>query len=180
MSRIGRVPVLIPEKVNIDIQGNLVTVKGPLGELKQTYNDRLIGLAIEDNQVVVTKKNDSKQVKALHGLYRSLINNMVVGVTQGFSKKLIINGVGYKAELKGKTLVLNLGYSHKIEMEAPEGITFEVPKITEIVVKGIDKHLVGQVAANIKAFRKVEPYHGYGVRYENEYVARKEGKTAGK
>ena len=179
MSRIGRLPVAIPEGVNVTVANNVVTVKGPLGELKQDYK-KAINIAVEDNHVVVTRTSEEKSVKALHGLYRSLVANMIEGVTKGFSKALVVKGVGYKVAVQGKKLVMNIGYSHPVEIVAPEGITIECPTLTDIVVKGIDKDLVGHVAATIKAARKVEPYHGYGIRYSTETVQLKEGKKAGK
>ena len=150
-----------------------------MGELKQDYK-KSINVAVENNEVVVTRTSEDKEVKALHGLYRALISNMVEGVTKGFSKSLTVKGVGYKVAKQGKKLVMNIGYSHPVEIEEPDGITFECPSITEIVVKGIDKDAVGQIAATIKAARKVEPYHGYGIRYTSEFVQLKEGKKAGK
>ncbi len=179
MSRIGRLPISIPQGVTVTVDNYVVTVKGPLGELKQDYN-KAINVAVENNEVVVTRTSEDKDVKAMHGLYRALINNMVEGVTKGFSKSLTVKGVGYKVAKQGKKLVMNIGYSHPVEIEEPDGITFECPSITEIVVKGIDKDAVGQIAATIKAARKVEPYHGYGIRYTNEFVQLKEGKKAGK
>ncbi len=179
MSRIGRLPIAIPQGVTVTVSDNVVTVKGPLGELKQDYK-KSINVAVENNEVVVTRTSEDKEVKALHGLYRALISNMVEGVTKGFSKSLTVKGVGYKVAKQGKKLVMNIGYSHPVEIEEPDGITFECPSITEIVVKGIDKDAVGQIAATIKAARKVEPYHGYGIRYTSEFVQLKEGKKAGK
>ena len=179
MSRIGRMPVVIPQGVEIKAENGLVTVKGPKGTLSQQVG-KDISVKIENNEVILTRANDQKEVKAQHGLYRALIQNMVEGVTKGFEKALVINGVGYKAQMQGKKLVLNIGYSHPIEIDPPEGITIECPSLTEVVVKGFDKTVVGQVAANIRAKRVVEPYHAYGIRYKDEYVAMKEGKTAGK
>lgn len=179
MSRIGRLPVAIPAGVNVTIENNVITVKGPLGELKQDYR-KDINVAVENNEIVVTRTSENKNVKALHGLYRALIANMVEGVTKGFSKSLIVKGVGYKVAKQGKKIVMNIGYSHPVEFEEPNGITFECPSLTEIVVKGIDKDAVGQIAATIKAARKVEPYHGYGIRYSTETVQLKEGKKTGK
>lgn len=179
MSRIGRMPIVLPEGVEVKVENGLVSVKGPKGQLSQQIGKE-ISVNIEGNTVVLTRANDKKEVRAQHGLYRALINNMVIGVTKGFEKALIVNGVGYKAQVQGKKLILNIGYSHPIEIEAPEGITIECPQLTEVVVKGIDKTLVGQVAANIRAKREVEPYHSYGIRYKDEVVITKEGKTAGK
>ncbi len=179
MSRIGKMPIVIPQGVEISIDNNLVTVKGPKGTLSQQVG-KDINVKIENNEVILTRDSDQKEARAQHGLYRALINNMVVGVTKGFEKALVINGVGYKAQMQGKKLVLNIGYSHPVEFEPPAGITIECPSLTEVVVKGHDKTVVGQVAANIRAKRVVEPYHAYGIRYKDEYVAMKEGKTAGK
>ena len=179
MSRIGRMPIVLPEGVEVKVENGIVSVKGPKGQLSQQIGKE-ISVNIEGNTVVLTRANDKKDVRAQHGLYRALINNMVIGVTKGFEKALIVNGVGYKAQVQGKKLILNIGYSHPIEIEAPEGITIECPQLTEVVVKGIDKTLVGQVAANIRAKREVEPYHSYGIRYKDEVVITKEGKTAGK
>ncbi|MBR2029455.1 MAG: 50S ribosomal protein L6 [Clostridia bacterium] len=180
MSRIGRMPIVLPEGVEVKVENGLVTVKGPKGQLSQQIGNKDISVAVENNTVVLSRANDKKDARAQHGLYRALINNMVVGVTKGFEKALIVNGVGYKAQVQGKKLILNIGYSHPVEIEAPEGITIECPQLTEVVVKGIDKTLVGQVAANIRAKREVEPYHSYGIRYKDEVVITKEGKTAGK
>ena len=179
MSRIGRMPIVLPEGVEVKVENGLVSVKGPKGQLSQQIGKE-ISVNVENNTVVLTRANDKKEVRAQHGLYRALINNMVIGVTKGFEKALIVNGVGYKAQVQGKKLILNIGYSHPIEIEAPEGITIECPQLTEVVVKGIDKTVVGQVAANIRAKREVEPYHSYGIRYKDEVVITKEGKTAGK
>ena len=179
MSRIGRMPIVLPEGVEVKVENGLVSVKGPKGQLSQQIGKE-ISVNVENNTVVLTRANDKKEVRAQHGLYRALINNMVIGVTKGFEKALIVNGVGYKAQVQGKKLILNIGYSHPIEIEAPEGITIECPQLTEVVVKGINKTLVGQVAANIRAKREVEPYHSYGIRYKDEVVITKEGKTAGK
>ena len=179
MSRIGRLPVAIPAGVTVTVENNVITVKGPLGELKQDFKKE-INIAVENNEIVVTRTSEVKNVKALHGLYRALVANMVEGVTKGFSKSLLVKGVGYKVNKTGKKLVMNIGYSHPVEIEEPDGITFECPSLTEIVVKGIDKDAVGQIAATIKASRKVEPYHGYGIRYASEVVQLKEGKKTGK
>lgn len=177
MSRIGKQPVDIPAGVTVKVENNIVAVKGPKGELKQDINSA-IKAEVKDNQVIFTRSNDKKENRSMHGLYRALVNSMVIGVTQGFQKELTIIGVGYRAQAKGKNLELNMGYSHPVVMEAPEGITFETPSNTQIFVKGIDKQLVGQVAANIRAVRKPEPYLGKGIRYAGEYVRRKEGKSA--
>jgi len=180
MSRIGRQPVDIPAGVTVKVEeGNVVVVKGPKGELKQEVNPS-IKVEVKDNQVLFTRPNDKKENRSMHGLYRALVNSMVIGVTEGFQKELTIVGVGYRAQAKGNNLEMNMGYSHPVVMEAPEGITFETPSNTQIFVKGIDKQLVGQVAANVRAVRKPEPYLGKGIRYANEYVRRKEGKAASK
>ena len=179
MSRIGRMPIALPEGVEVKVENGIVSVKGPKGQLSQQIGKE-ISVNIENNVIVLSRANDKKEVRAQHGLYRALINNMVIGVTKGFEKALIVNGVGYKAQVQGNKLILNIGYSHPIEIEAPEGITIECPQLTEVVVKGINKTLVGQVAANIRAKREVEPYHSYGIRYKDEVVITKEGKTAGK
>ena len=176
MSRIGRKPVVVPAGVEVTVNGNIVTVKGPKGQLEQEISKNLT-VEVKEGEVVVTRPTDSREDRAQHGLARTLINNMIVGVTQGFEKKMELIGVGYKAEKKGNTLVMNLGYSHPVEMVDPEGITTEVPKATEIVVKGADKALVGNYAANIRAWRKPEPYKGKGIKYVDEVIRRKEGKT---
>lgn len=179
MSRIGRAPIAIPQGVTVDINNNLVTVKGPLGALSQTV-DKSIDVKVEDGHVVCTRHTDDKDHRALHGLYRALIHNMVVGVTKGFEKSLIVNGVGYKVTLSGNKMILNIGFSHPVEFTAPEGITFAQPQPLEIVVKGIDRQLVGQTAATIKAIKPVEPYHNYGIHYKDETVIHKVGKRATK
>ena len=177
MSRIGRKPVAVPDAVSVDIAPGNIAVKGPKGELKQTFSLDM-SVAQEDGTIVVTRPTDRGEHRALHGLTRSLIANMVEGVTDGFEKRLEIPGVGYRAALKGKNLELALGYSHPVSIAAPEGIEFEVPSPTEIVVRGIDKQLVGQVAADIRKRRKPEPYKGKGIRYKGEQVLRKVGKRA--
>lgn len=179
MSRIGRAPIAIPQGVTVDINNNLVTVKGLLGALSQTV-DKSIDVKVEDGHVVCTRHTDDKDHRALHGLYRALIHNMVVGVTKGFEKSLIVNGVGYKVTLSGNKMTLNIGFSHPVEFTAPEGITFAQPQPLEIVVKGIDRQLVGQTAATIKAIKPVEPYHNYGIHYKDETVIHKVGKRATK
>ncbi len=177
MSRIGRKPVAVPDAVTVDIAPGNIAVKGPKGELSQFYSQDM-AVTQEDGTIVVTRPTDRGEHRALHGLTRSLIANMVEGVTAGFEKRLEIQGVGYRAALKGKNLELALGYSHPVTIAAPEGIEFEVPQPTEIVVRGIDKQLVGQVAADIRKRRKPEPYKGKGIRYRDEQVLRKVGKRA--
>lgn len=177
MSRIGKMPIAIPSGVEVTIDGDTVTVKGSKGELTRTFSD-LMTIKEEDGHVLVERPDDSREAKAQHGLTRTLIANMIEGVSQGFSKKLVLVGVGYRAALKGSDLELQLGYSHSVIVKAPENITFEVPTQTEIIVSGISKEQVGQVAANIRAWRKPEPYKGKGIRYEGEYVRRKLGKAA--
>lgn len=179
MSRVGRLPIVIPAGVTVTTKDNVVTVKGAKGELKQEYN-KAITIKVEGTEVILTRATEQKEHKALHGLYRALVANMVKGVTEGFKKNLIINGVGYKVVKQGSKVILNIGYSHPIEFDAPEGITLDVVSVTEISVSGIDRAAVGQCAANIRALRKPEPYHGYGIRYSDEVIQRKEGKTAGK
>ncbi len=177
MSRIGKMPIIIPKGVDVKIEeGNKVTVKGPKATLSQKLPEAMI-IELKDEVINIIRPNDLKKNKALHGLTRSLLNNMVIGVTKGFEKKLEINGVGYKATLQGKKIVLNLGYSHPIELELPVGITLEVPSNTSIIVKGSDKQVVGQFAAVIRSKRKPEPYLGKGIKYSDEHIRRKEGKT---
>jgi large subunit ribosomal protein L6 len=177
MSRIGRKPIPVPSTVTITVEPELVTVKGPKGELSERVN-RDITVAQEGEEIVVSRPTDRGEHRALHGLTRSLVANMVEGVTNGFQKSLEIQGVGYRAVLKGKDLELALGYSHPVPIPAPDGIEFEVPQPTRVVVKGISKQLVGETAANIRKQRPPEPYKGKGIRYEGEYVARKVGKRA--
>jgi large subunit ribosomal protein L6 len=177
MSRIGRLPIQVPDTVDVQIGDGLVTVKGPKGELQQAVS-RDMSFEREDSQLLVKRPTDRGEHRALHGLTRSLVNNMVEGVTNGFEKRLEIQGVGYRAQLKGKTLELALGFSHPVRVEAPDGIEFEVPAPTQIIVRGIDKQAVGEIAARIRKFRPPEPYKGKGVRYAGEYVARKVGKRA--
>jgi large subunit ribosomal protein L6 len=177
MSRIGRKPIPVPDGVTVKVEPEAVHVTGPKGALSERKN-RDIGVEEEDGQLLVTRPTDRGEHRALHGLTRSLVANMVEGVTQGFEKRLEIQGVGYRAALKGKNLELALGYSHPVPIEAPNGIEFEVPQPTRVVVRGIDKQLVGEVAANIRKKRPPEPYKGKGIRYEGEYVARKVGKRA--
>ena len=176
MSRIGKSPITVPGGVDVTIDGAQVTVKGPKGTLSRAVPGS-ISVRRDEGSLLVERPNDERQNRSLHGLTRTLVNNMVVGVTDGFSKELEIIGVGYRAEALSPTqLRLALGFSHPVVMDAPSGITFEVPVQTRVIVKGIDKELVGQVAANIRAVRKPEPYKGKGVRYVGEYIARKEGK----
>jgi large subunit ribosomal protein L6 len=177
MSRIGRKPVDVPEAVTVTIAPGNIVVKGPKGELVQTFSQDMT-VSQEENTILVTRPTDRGPHRALHGLTRSLIANMVEGVTDGFEKRLEIQGVGYRAALKGKNLELALGFSHPVPIEAPAGIEFEVPQPTEIIVRGIDKQLVGQVAADIRKRRKPEPYKGKGIRYRDEQVLRKVGKRA--
>ncbi|MDL4821660.1 50S ribosomal protein L6 [Actinomadura opuntiae] len=176
MSRIGRLPITVPGGVEISLDGREVTVKGPKGTLSHTVAEP-IEVSMEDGQVTVTRPNDINTVRALHGLTRSLINNMVVGVTDGYKKTLVIQGVGYRVVAKGKNLEFSLGYSHPITVEPPEGITFTVERPTQLTVEGIDKQKVGEVAANIRKLRKPDPYKGKGVRYEGEQIRRKVGKA---
>lgn len=177
MSRIGRKPIPIPKGVKVTLDGNIVNVAGPKGNLK-TAIDNLLTVSLENNEIVLKRSSEEKKVKALHGLWRALVANMLIGVSEGFQKKLEIVGVGYKAEVKGKGVQLALGYSHPIVFFPPAGIKVEVPIPTNIVVTGFDKQLVGQVAAKIRAFRPPEPYKGKGVKYVGEYIRRKAGKTA--
>jgi large subunit ribosomal protein L6 len=177
MSRIGKQPIPVPDGVEITIEPQLVKVKGPKGELQERVSSD-IGIEQQNGEILVSRPTDRGEHRALHGLTRSLIANMVEGVTNGYEKRLEIQGVGYRAQLQGRKLVLALGYSHPVEMDAPEGIDFEVPMPTRIVVRGISKQVVGEVAANIRKQRPPEPYKGKGIRYEGEYVARKVGKRA--
>jgi len=177
MSRIGKMPITMPKGVDVKIEkGNKVTVKGPKGTLIQTLCE-VMEIKVDAGVIRITRPNELKKNKALHGLTRSLLNNMVIGVTDGFEKKLEINGVGYKAALKGKKIVLNLGYSHPVELDIPTGITLEVPSNTSIIIKGADKQAVGQFAAVIRSKKKPEPYLGKGIKYSDEHIRRKEGKT---
>ncbi|MCI5839935.1 MAG: 50S ribosomal protein L6 [Peptoniphilaceae bacterium] len=177
MSRIGKKAIEIPSNVTVEISNeNVVTVKGPKGEDSQKV-DKLIEVKLENNELTVNPLNSSKQANAFHGLYRSLIANMVEGVTEGYSKKLQIVGTGYRAQKQGKNLVMNLGFSHQVTMADPEGIEVETPDNNTIIVKGINKQLVGEHAAKIRAWKKPEPYKGKGIKYEGERILRKEGKT---
>ena len=179
MSRIGRAPVAIPAGVTVEVKDNKMIVKGPKGTLEQEIDAR-ITLAEENGHVTLSRANDSKELKAKHGLYRALLHNMVTGVTAGYTKGLVINGVGYKVAKQGSKIVLNIGFSHPVEFPETDGIKLDCPTQTEITVSGIDKVKVGQIAANIRSLREPEPYHGYGIRYKAEVIERKEGKTAGK
>ena len=179
MSRIGRKPITIPNGVTVSIDGATVKVKGPKGELSRTFEPSM-KLRVENNELLVERPNDEKRERALHGLTRALLANMVTGVTEGFKKTLEIIGVGYRAEKKGKNLVVSVGYSHPVQYPEPEGITLTTPAPTTIVVEGVDKQKVGQVAAELREFRPPEPYKGKGIRYQGEQVRRKAGKTAGK
>ncbi len=179
MSRIGKLPINLPENVTVSVaEGNVVTVKGPKGELVQTFTDK-VGIKVDGNVVQVERFDEQKSSRSIHGLTRALIANMVEGVSNGFTKKLEIVGVGFKAEMKGKKLLLTLGYSHPIIMSVPDSITLSTPSPTEITVTGIDKALVGLVAAKIRSFRKPEPYKGKGIKYSGEQIRRKAGKAAG-
>lgn len=177
MSRIGKQPITVPAGVDVTIDGNTVTVKGAKGELTRSF-PAIMTIKREGDDIIVERPDDSREARSFHGLTRTLIANMVEGVSNGFSKKLQLVGVGYRAALKGKDLEMQLGYSHPVLVKAPERITFEVPSQTEIIVSGPSKEEVGQVAANIRKWRKPEPYKGKGIRYEGEYVRRKLGKAA--
>ncbi|WP_158738327.1 50S ribosomal protein L6 [Alteribacillus sp. YIM 98480] len=176
MSRIGVKPISIPDGVNVTMDGNTVTVKGPKGELKRDLHPD-ISVNIEDSEITFERPSNHKDHRSLHGTTRSVVNNMVEGVTKGYEKGLELVGVGYRASKSGNKLVLNVGYSHPVEFEPENGVEIDVPSNTKVVVKGIDKELVGAAASNIRAVRTPEPYKGKGIRYENEYVRRKEGKT---
>jgi large subunit ribosomal protein L6 len=177
MSRIGLSPITVPSGVDVTISGSSVTVKGPKGQLDRSIPE---GIAVEreESELRVQRANDQREVKALHGLVRSLLANMVTGVTQGYEKRLEIHGVGYRVQQQGNDIELSVGYSHPVRKSAPQGIEFEVPQPTRITVRGIDKELVGQVAAEIRSIRKPEPYKGKGIRYEGEHIIRKGGKAA--
>src|SRR5687768_9385642 len=179
MSRIGRKPITIPSGVTVTVVGSTVKVKGPKGELSRTFEPTM-KVRQEGNELLVERPNDEKREKALHGLTRALLSNMVTGVTEGFKKTLEIIGVGYRAEKKGKNLVVSVGYSHPVNYPEPEGITLTTPAPTTIVIEGVDKQKVGQVAAELREFRPPEPYKGKGIRYQGQQVRRKAGKTAGK
>lgn len=177
MSRIGKMPVAIPAGVEVKLDGNHISVKGPKGQLALDFNPE-ITVEVKDAQIEVTRPSDNKQHRSLHGLTRTLISNMVTGVTDGYSKTLEVNGVGYRAQKQGKDLVMNLGYSHQVIVPETEGITIDVPAANQIVISGADKQLVGQIAAEIRAKRPPEPYKGKGIKYANEHIRRKEGKAA--
>ncbi len=179
MSRIGREPVVLPAGVTLEVAANTFTVKGPKGTLTQDY-DPAITITVDGNVAHLTRNSDEGPIRAKHGLYRALLHNMVEGVTKGFEKSLIVNGVGWKVNMQGEKLVMNVGFSHPVEFTAIPGVKLAAPSATEITVSGINKTDVGQVAASIRAIRKPEPYHGYGIRYKDEVIERKAGKTAGK
>lgn len=179
MSRIGRMPIAIPSGVTVKMEDNVVTVKGPKGELTRTLHPDMI-IKMEDNTIVVERPSENKQHRSLHGLTRTLISNMVIGVTAGYQKTLEIAGVGYRAAKAGKNLNLTLGFSHPVVVEPPEGITLDVPAPNKIIVSGINKETVGAIAANIRSFREPEPYKGKGIKYEGEHIRRKIGKAGGK
>ena len=180
MSRIGRAPITVPAGVEISIaDNNVVTVKGPKGTLTQQFNANM-AIALDNGVVTVTRPNDAKENRALHGLTRTLINNMVVGVTTGYKKELDVNGVGYRVAKEGNKLVMNLGYSHQVIMEEKDGITIEVPAPNKIIINGCDKQMVGQFAAEVREKRPPEPYKGKGIKYVDEVIRRKAGKTGGK
>ncbi len=179
MSRIGRKPIPVPQGVDIQIEGNLVRVKGPNGQMEREIHQDMI-ISLEEGNLVVNRPSDAKNHRSLHGLTRTLLSNMVEGVTKGFQRNLELVGVGYRAAKQGSKLVLTVGYSHPVEMEAPAGIEIEVPAPTKIALKGADKQAVGQFAANVRAVRAPEPYKGKGIKYEGEIIRRKAGKTGGK
>ena len=179
MSRIGRAPIAVPAGVEVKIDGHVITVKGPKGELTREIHPAITA-ELEAGQILVKRPNDEKLNRSLHGLTRSLIHNIAVGVTEGYNKQLEINSVGYRASKEGKKLVLNVGYSHPVNVEEVEGITIEVPSQNSIVISGIDKQLVGQFAADVRKKRPPEPYKGKGIKYKDEVVRRKEGKTGAK
>ena len=179
MSRIGKAPIPVPSGVDVTVDGRNISVKGPKGTLSRELPGS-ITVKQEGDELICERPNEENKTKAMHGLTRSLVNNMVIGVTEGFKKELQIVGVGYRAEAQGQGLRLNLGFSHTVDVKAPEGITFEVPQQTQVIVNGIDKEVVGQVAANIRSIRKPEPYKGKGVRYLGERVVRKAGKAGKK
>lgn len=182
MSRIGKLPVPIPSQVTLTIDGNTVTAKGPKGELSQIFEPNLVSITQEENTIVVSPKNETQAARARHGLYRSLVSNLIQGVLEGFSKTLEIKGVGYRGSVKGDIVELNLGFSHVVNYPIPQGINiaFAEKSQTVLTVSGIDKQMVGQVAAEIRSYRKPEPYKGKGIRYQGEYILRKAGKSASK
>ena len=179
MSRIGRKPITLPAGVEFKVEGNVVTVKGPKGTLTQKISP-IISVEQQGNEVLVTRPNDEKEARSLHGLTRTLINNMVVGVTEGYKKELEVNGVGYRVQKQGSNLVMNLGYSHQVIVSEIPGITIEVPDPLKIIINGIDKQRVGQFAAKVREKRPPEPYKGKGIKYADEHIRRKEGKAGGK
>ena len=179
MSRIGNRRLNIPEGVTVTVDGSTVTVKGPKGELTNTFN-RELSISVEDNSVVVTRPNDIKTIKSLHGTTNALIKNMIIGVSEGYKKELEIVGVGYRFSVQGNKLNVNAGFSHPVELLEEDGITLECPDITQVVVKGCDKEKVGQYAAKVRGIKPVEPYHAYGIKYDDEHVVRKVGKVSGK
>lgn len=179
MSRIGKIPVKIPDKINVLLESNLLTIKGPKGQLSKSLPNTIIVIK-EENTIQVSAANKSIKSQQLYGLYRGLIANMIVGVTEGFKKKLNLQGVGYRSQVQGKKLILNVGFSHSVEIDTPEGIDISVEANTSILISGLDKELVGQVAANIRAIRPPEPYKGKGIRYDGEFVRQKVGKAGKK
>ncbi len=179
MSRIGRKPITLPAGVEFKVEGNVVTVKGPKGTLTQKINP-IISVEQQGNEVLVTRPNDEKEARSLHGLTRTLIHNMVVGVTEGYKKELEVNGVGYRVQKQGSNLVMNLGYSHQVIVSEIPGITIEAPGPNQIIISGADKQLVGQFAAEVREKRPPEPYKGKGIKYADEHIRRKEGKAGGK
>lgn len=179
MSRIGKIPVKIPDKINVLLDSNLLTIKGPKGELSKTLPETILVIK-EGNELKISAANKSIKSQQLYGLYRRLISNMILGVTEGFKKKLNLQGVGYRSQVQGKKLILNVGFSHSVELDTPDGINIAVEANTSIVISGLDKELVGQVAANIRAIRPPEPYKGKGIRYEGEFVRQKVGKAGKK
>jgi len=179
LSRIGKKPISVPKNVTVTLDGQTIKVKGTKGQLENTFHPN-ISIEMKDGEIIISRNNDLKENRALHGLTRALIQNMITGVSEGFKKTLDIVGVGYRAEMKGKNLFINIGYSHPIYFFPPEGVTIETTSPTQIVISGIDKQLVGAVAAKVRSFRKPEPYKGKGIKYSDEYIRRKAGKTAGK
>jgi len=176
MSRIGKMPVPIPSGVKVSVASGILSVEGPGGKLSQTFHPD-VDIRVENNQGLVTRKNEAKKTRAMHGLYRKLFDNMVVGVTQGFRKVLIVNGVGYRAEIKGRSLIMTLGFSNPVEYPIPDGIKIECETQSKIIVSGISKERVGQIASEIRSIRPPEPYKGKGIKYETETIRRKVGKT---